>query len=126
MVEEEFVGRGRSKDDQIPITRICLTGGPCAGKTTALAELDLVLKQMGYRVLVVPEAATILKKGGAVIQTGQMKFANAVKFQKNLMKLQMDLEEIFIDVAKMQDTHVIILFDSGVMDGSAYTHEDVW
>lgn len=81
---------------------------------------------MGYRVLVVPEAATILKKGGALIQTGQMKFTNAVKFQKNLMKLQMDLEEIFIDVAKMQDTHVIILFDRGVMDGCAYTHEDVW
>ena len=56
---------------------------------------------MGYRVLVVPEAATILKKGGTLIQTDKMKFANAVKFQKNLMKLQMDLEEIFIDVAKM-------------------------
>lgn len=26
-----------------PITRICLTGGPCAGKTTALATLSSVL-----------------------------------------------------------------------------------
>jgi hypothetical protein len=26
-----------------PITRICLTGGPCAGKTTALASLTLHL-----------------------------------------------------------------------------------
>ena len=26
-----------------PITRICLTGGPCAGKTTALATLSTVL-----------------------------------------------------------------------------------
>ena len=27
-----------------PITRICVTGGPCAGKTTALATLQLHLK----------------------------------------------------------------------------------
>lgn len=29
---------------KIPITRICVTGGPCAGKTTALATLQLHLK----------------------------------------------------------------------------------
>lgn len=27
------------KQNKHPITRICLTGGPCAGKTTALATL---------------------------------------------------------------------------------------
>ena len=27
-----------------PITRICLTGGPCAGKTTALSTLATVLR----------------------------------------------------------------------------------
>lgn len=56
---------------------------------------------MGYRVLVVPEAATILKRGGAETRTDSMKFASAVKNAMNLMKLQKDLEEIFIDVAKM-------------------------
>jgi hypothetical protein len=30
-------------DSKHPITRICLTGGPCAGKTTALATLSTVL-----------------------------------------------------------------------------------
>ena len=40
IVEEAFGAKSRQKDDQIPITRICVTGGPCAGKTTALAELD--------------------------------------------------------------------------------------
>ena len=42
------------------------------------------------------------------------------------MKLQMDLEEIFIEVATMSHIHTIILIDRGVMDGKAYTHEDVW
>ena len=34
-----------------PIYRICLTGGPCAGKTTALVSLAQVLSQLGFRVL---------------------------------------------------------------------------
>ena len=42
------------------------------------------------------------------------------------MKLQMELEEIFIEIAKQSDKHCIILFDRGVMDGSAYTNENVW
>ena len=38
-------------DSKHPITRICLTGGPCAGKTTALATLSTVLSQLGFKVL---------------------------------------------------------------------------
>lgn len=41
----------QSKKTKYPITRICLTGGPCAGKTTALATISIHLKQIGYRVL---------------------------------------------------------------------------
>ena len=31
-------------EKEFPITRICITGGPCAGKTTALVELTVVLQ----------------------------------------------------------------------------------
>jgi len=41
---------------------------------------------MGFRVLVVPEAATMLMKGGAMIMTHTMTFAEAVKFQINIMR----------------------------------------
>lgn len=75
------------KESKHPITRICLTGGPCAGKTTALATLSVVLQQMGFKVLQVPEAATLLMKGGAFIETGKMTLSKAVRFQINLMKL---------------------------------------
>jgi predicted ATPase len=63
-----------------PIHRICLTGGPCAGKTTALATLAQGLTDKGYLVLQVPEAATMLMKGGAMIQTHKLSFSDAVKF----------------------------------------------
>ena len=68
---------GQSKH---PIIRICLTGGPCAGKTTALTTLNQTLTQLGFRVLIVPEAATMLMKGGAMIQTHKLAFSDAVKF----------------------------------------------
>lgn len=54
-------------EDKVNVTRILLTGGPCAGKTTALAQISQDLTQLGYKVLVVPEAATLIMKGGAMI-----------------------------------------------------------
>jgi hypothetical protein len=35
----------------------------------------------------VPEAATLLMKGGAMIETAKMSFGEAVKFQINIMKM---------------------------------------
>lgn len=61
-----------------------------------------------------------------MIQTGKMEFSNAVKFQISLMKLQMNLEDIFIEIAQSSQTPTMILCDRGVMDGSAYTDENVW
>lgn len=80
-----------------------MTGGPQAGITTALTELTLILTQLGFRVLLVPESATVMKKGGTQITTGKMDFAEAVKIQMNIMKLQMALEDIFIEIAQTGD-----------------------
>jgi len=41
---------------------------------------------MGFRVLLVPEAATMLMKAGAFIQTDKTGFAHAVKSQLNIMR----------------------------------------
>ena len=109
-----------------PIYRICLTGGPCAGKTTAFSTLNTALSDRGFRVFQVPEAATMLMKGGAFIQSGKMSFSNAVKFQINLMKMQMALEDNFLEIALSCDKPSVILCDRGVMDGSAYTSEELW
>jgi len=58
---------GAQQDDRVNVTRVLLTGGPCAGKTTALAAISQDLTQLGYKVLVVPEAATLIMQGGAMI-----------------------------------------------------------
>ena len=51
-----------------PIYKICLTGGPCSGKTTAVAKITNLIEKKGFRVFNVPEAATLLMKSGAMIQ----------------------------------------------------------
>lgn len=41
-----------------------LTGGPCGGKTTALARLSSYLRDRGFEIFTVPEAFTILASNG--------------------------------------------------------------
>jgi hypothetical protein len=42
------------------------------------------------------------------------------------MRLQMQLEDIFVEIAQSSEMPTIVLCDRGVMDGSAYTDENVW
>lgn len=55
-----------------PVYRICLTGGPCAGKTTALTKIVNVLEKFRFKTYIVPEAATLLMKSGAMIDNSKM------------------------------------------------------
>ncbi len=38
-----------------PFYKLVLTGGPCGGKTTALARLSSYLRERGFEVFTVPE-----------------------------------------------------------------------
>lgn len=49
------------------VHKICLTGGPCAGKTTGLAYISEKLREKGYNVFVVPEASTLIGTGGGMV-----------------------------------------------------------
>ena len=49
------------------VSEIVLTGGPCAGKTTALAVLSQKLSDYGYQVLVCPETASLVINAGVAV-----------------------------------------------------------
>ena len=51
--------------DEKQISKIVITGGPCAGKTTAMSWIQNSFTKMGYAVLFVDETATQLITGGA-------------------------------------------------------------
>ena len=62
------------------INRIWITGGPYAGKTTSLITIRTSLQEKGFMVLQVPEATTMMMKGGCFIQNSNISFSQAVKF----------------------------------------------
>jgi len=42
------------------LRRVCLTGGPCAGKSSALSHVKQALEYENIHVIIVPEASTLL------------------------------------------------------------------
>ena len=46
------------------LTKIVITGGPCAGKTTALSKLEKHFTGLGFRVIFINETATELILNG--------------------------------------------------------------
>ena len=98
--------------------RIVLTGGPCAGKTTALAKLTDRLNSLGYKVFRVPEAATILIQGG--VRPANI---HSIEFQSTVMHLQMGLEDAISRVAQGQPGRAVMLCDRGLMDSAAYVDQ---
>lgn len=55
-----------------------------------------------------------------------MTLNDQVRFQIQIMKSQMCLEDIFLETAIESDQATVILCDRGVMDGHAYTTQEVW
>lgn len=100
------------------ITKIAITGGPCAGKSTALSWINEEFTKKGYKVLFIPETATELITGGVAPWTCE----TDIDFQTAILKLQLAKEEIFEEVAQhLYDAQkVLIVCDIGTLDGKAY------
>lgn len=99
------------------ISKIVITGGPCAGKSTAMSWVQNAFTQMGYAVLFVPETATELITGGVAPWT----CGTNVEYQKCQMKLQIEKENIFEQAARTMDADkVLIVCDRGLLDNKAY------
>jgi len=90
--------------------RIALSGGPGGGKTTAA---DLFRRELGERVVIVPESATILFAGGFP-RSEQIDAQRAA--QMAIFHVQRNLEDV--QSALFPDR--ILLCDRGTIDGAAY------
>ncbi len=69
------------------VTRIAITGGPCSGKTSALAALRVELENRNYRVYVVPEAVTIMVNGGFKFSDQGIREGNTIAFQVQVARV---------------------------------------
>ena len=90
--------------------RIVLTGGPGGGKTTAA---DLFRREIGERVVLVPEAATMVFSGGFPRSTQPLAVHAA---QRAIYEVQRNLEDV--QAALYPDR--VLLCDRGTVDGAAY------
>jgi predicted ATPase len=95
--------------------RIVLSGGPGGGKTTAA---DLFRRELGERVVVVPESASMLFNGGF---PRYLEHEAVLAAQRAIYHVQRNLED-------MQLVHYpgrILLCDRGTLDGAAYCSDTV-
>ena len=103
------------------IKKIVITGGPCAGKTTAMSWIQRHFTKQGYTVLFVPETATELITGGVAPWT----CGTNADYQLCQMELQLKKEELFERAAAtMPAEKMLIVCDRGTLDNKAYMNDE--
>lgn len=103
------------------ITKIAITGGPCAGKTTALASIHDAFSRLGYKVITVPEPATEFISNGVT----PWECSSSEEYQWCQMKVQLTRERAFERAAQgMNEGKVLIVCDRGMLDNRCYMTEE--
>jgi predicted ATPase len=94
--------------------KICLTGGPSAGKTTAL---DLIRREFSTFSTTIPEAASILYKGGFPREISGTHPEDAARCaQRAIYFTQVQMEKLF----ESKQGPSLIFCDRGTLDHPAY------
>ena len=106
------------------VKRIVLTGGPCAGKTTALVKIMEHFSSRGFKVFTIPEVPTIFLQAGMDYLTKNQQWF--YEGEKDTLKTQLALEDYFYDMAQTIDEPVLIVCDRGALDISAYLNQEMW
>jgi CYTH domain-containing protein/predicted ATPase len=102
----------------IPLHRVVLTGGPCGGKTTALAHIAERLQSLGLGVYLVPEAYTLLNTGGASARGASTE--QLLRFQASQLRLMIAMEDAFLEIARAAGRPAVLVCDRGTLDIAAY------
>ena len=109
-----------SEEREMSISKIVITGGPCAGKTTAMNWINNAFRERDYDVLFVPETATELITGGVAPWTCK---TNS-DYQHCHMKFQLEKEKVFEEAARvMKKDKVLIVCDRAALDNKVYMDE---
>lgn len=106
------------------ITKIVLTGGPAAGKTTLISRVLHEFKQEdGWRVITIPETATELISGFGIRPFGGC--MSMLAFQDFVIADQIHKEQLALRAAEVvPEDNVLIIYDRALMDDKAYITDD--
>ncbi|KAI8892428.1 AAA domain-containing protein [Globomyces pollinis-pini] len=114
-------------EKQAPFKVVCLTGGPCGGKTSAISIITDLFESLGWTVYRVPETAAILLGGG--VQFAELDDESAFSFQKHILSVMLSLEKTYRDLALLNSKKgikTVVICDRGTMDPSAYMPRKDW
>jgi predicted ATPase len=118
--------QNRNRPGETHVVRTALTGGPCAGKSSALKRLTEVATAAGFDVYTAPEGATVLFNAGTdpslMFSTKDMGFT----FQTSLLRLQLTIERSLTAIAASTGRPSIIIFDRGLLDSKGYMTPEDW
>lgn len=104
--------------------KVVLTGGPCAGKTTAKA---LILERFSSQMNVVclPELASMTFKSGIKINPATYNFEELVLFTKEFVAMQLKMEDYFERLSHNSDGPTLLVCDRGACDTFGYCSLEV-
>lgn len=106
---------------------VVLTGGPCAGKSSAMAFLRDRLSKRGFQVLTVPENATHFFANSEGFQPEWAGKAAQVSMQRIFMEYQMSQEDAFKAFAQLHPTkRSILLLDCCTLNSKVYLNDEQW
>ncbi|ELR13223.1 uncharacterized protein ACA1_100600 [Acanthamoeba castellanii str. Neff] len=125
IVEVDPLQRLDQSHSDSQVYTVVLTGGPCGGKSTALATLTKHLRAQGYEVYSVPEIPTLVFTAG-VPTISSMNEEQLLAFEKQILTTQIQLEESMKKIASAMDKPTVILLDRAALDISAYLPYSFW
>ena len=119
---------GNLTPNKTKVVRVALTGGPCAGKSSALEHLVERATHEGFDIMTAPEVATLYFNSSYQLPSASSEdfMEQLFLFQKNVMKLQLQMERCFSELAGSTGRPTIVIFDRGVLDSRAFIPEHLW
>eukprot|EP00924_Labyrinthula_sp_SR-Ha-C_P003093 snap_masked-scaffold_50-processed-gene-1.56-mRNA-1 protein AED:0.12 eAED:0.12 QI:0/-1/0/1/-1/1/1/0/308 len=130
--------RSSSSSCSADIYQVVLTGGPCAGKSSAICYFSNKLFELGYDVYEPPEIPTVLLNSGCVYPGIEAPKKKLLNFETSLLELQLQMEQTFYNIASHCPPFFgesisnknfkggVILYDRGMLDVAAYLPRDLW
>ena len=77
--------------DNFPVFRVCISGGPCGGKTTLLDKVREEFTKKGFKVITMPEVPTLVHNAGININTYMMPLEDKLTLEASILKLKIIL-----------------------------------
>ncbi len=103
------------------VTKIVITGSPCDEKTAALYHIQKTFSEKGYTVFLISEITAEFIRSEIASDNREKHF----EILRDLIKIQLEREQIYIKAAKnTNNKKILLIFDGGIMDNRAYMGDE--